>query len=115
MFVGHRAESAAIVLLDNEDAVRAVAPDFQALKAFQDLVIVTAPGDEQDVASRVFAVPWQERLLVGTTDDELTIQTRMVVEKEEADYLLRQLNPYLNNPLRLQDALSGMAGLRPLG
>jgi PhzF family phenazine biosynthesis protein len=57
LFTGHRAESAAIVLLDNEAAVRAVAPDFQALKAFQDLVIVTAPGDEQDVASRVFAVP----------------------------------------------------------
>jgi len=59
-------------------------------------------------------VPWQERLLIGTTDDELASQTRMVVEKEEADYLLRQLNPYLKNPLRLQDALSGMAGLRPL-
>lgn len=57
LFVGHRAESAAIVLLDNEDAVRAVAPDFEALKNFQDLVIVTARGDEQDVASRVFAVP----------------------------------------------------------
>jgi PhzF family phenazine biosynthesis protein len=57
LFVGHRAESAAIVLLDNEDAVRAVAPDFRALKGFHDLVIVTAPGDEQDVASRVFAVP----------------------------------------------------------
>jgi len=62
----------------------------------------------------IFAAPWQERLLVGTTDDELTSQTRMVIEKEEADYLLRQLNPYLTNPLRLQDALSGMAGLRPL-
>jgi PhzF family phenazine biosynthesis protein len=57
LFTGHRAESAAIVLLDNEDAVRAVTPDFQALKAFPDLVMVTAPGDEQDVASRVFAVP----------------------------------------------------------
>jgi PhzF family phenazine biosynthesis protein len=57
LFLGRRAESAAIVLLDNEDTVRAVAPDFQALKSFHDLVIVTAPGDEQDVASRVFAVP----------------------------------------------------------
>ena len=57
VFLGHRAESAAIVLLENEEAVRAVAPDFQALKGFQDLVIVTAPGNEQDVASRVFAVP----------------------------------------------------------
>ena len=57
IFTGHRAESAAIVLLDNERAVRAVTPNFQALKDFHDLVIVTAPGDEQDVASRVFAVP----------------------------------------------------------
>jgi PhzF family phenazine biosynthesis protein len=57
LFVGHRAEAAAIVLLEDEAAVRTVAPDFQALKAFQDLVIVTAPGDEQDVVSRVFAVP----------------------------------------------------------
>jgi PhzF family phenazine biosynthesis protein len=57
LFVGYRAESAAIVLLENEDAVRAVIPDFQALKTFHDLVIVTAPGNDQDVASRVFAVP----------------------------------------------------------
>ena len=66
VFIGHRAESAAIVLLENEDAVRAVEPDFEALKAFQDLVIVTAPGDEQDVASRVFAVP------CGINEDPVT-------------------------------------------
>ena len=66
LFTGHRTETAAIVLLENEDAVRAVAPDFEALKAFQDLVIVTAPGDEQDVASRVFAVP------CGVDEDPVT-------------------------------------------
>jgi len=62
----------------------------------------------------IFAVPWQERLLVGTTDDEVTPATRMMVEKDEADYLLRQLNPYLETPLRREQAVSGMAGLRPL-
>src|SRR6185295_9662782 len=62
----------------------------------------------------IFAVPWQERLLVGTTDDEVTPATRMVVEKREADYLLRQLNPYLQTPLRREQAISGLAGLRPL-
>jgi glycerol-3-phosphate dehydrogenase len=62
----------------------------------------------------IFAVPWQGRLLVGTTDDEVTPATRMVVTKEEAEYLLRQLNPYLESPLRREQALSGMAGLRPL-
>lgn len=62
----------------------------------------------------IFAVPWQERLLVGTTDDEVTAATRMVVQKDEADYLLRQLNPYLQTPLRREQAVSGLAGLRPL-
>jgi glycerol-3-phosphate dehydrogenase len=62
----------------------------------------------------IFAVPWQERLLVGTTDDEVTPATRMVVQKDEADYLLRQLNPYLKTPLRREQAVSGLAGLRPL-
>jgi PhzF family phenazine biosynthesis protein len=66
LFIGHRAESAAIVLLKDEDAVRAVEPDFEALKSCQDLVIVTAPGDEQDIASRVFAVP------CGINEDPVT-------------------------------------------
>jgi glycerol-3-phosphate dehydrogenase len=62
----------------------------------------------------IFAVPWQERILVGTTDDEVTPATRMIVQRDEADYLLRQLNPYLETPLRRKQVLSGMAGLRPL-
>ena len=62
----------------------------------------------------IFAVPWQERLLVGTTDDEVTPATRMVVQKDEAAYLIRQLNPYLRTPLRLGQTVSGLAGLRPL-
>ncbi len=62
----------------------------------------------------IFAVPWQGRLLVGTTDDEATPETRMVVLREEAVYLLRQLNPYLEKPLRMEQIVSGIAGLRPL-
>ena len=62
----------------------------------------------------IFALPWQARLLVGTTDDEVTPATRLLVERDEADYLLRQLNPYLATPLRREQTLSGMAGLRPL-
>jgi glycerol-3-phosphate dehydrogenase len=62
----------------------------------------------------IFAVPWQQRLLVGTTDDEVTPATRMLVQRDEAEYLLRQLNPYLQTPLRLEQTVSGMAGLRPL-
>src|SRR5215813_10457013 len=62
----------------------------------------------------IFAVPWMGRLLVGTTDDEATPETRMVVLRSEAEYLLRQLNPYLAKPLRLDQVVSGLSGLRPL-
>jgi glycerol-3-phosphate dehydrogenase len=80
----------------------------------------TFPGDDALLVPHtedgrvIFAVPWQQRLLVGTTDDEVTALTRMVVQRDEAEYLLRQLNPYLQTPLRLEQTLSGMAGLRPL-
>ncbi len=62
----------------------------------------------------IFAVPWQGRLLVGTTEDEATLETKLAVVKTEADYMLRQLNPYLARPLRIEQAVSGFAGLRPL-
>jgi len=45
----------ALVLLDDESAVRSVRPDFAALRRLPYLVSVTAPGDCHDVASRVFA------------------------------------------------------------
>ena len=49
-------EPALVALLDDEDAVRACSPDFAALRAYDELVVVTAPGDTTDIASRVFAV-----------------------------------------------------------
>ncbi|HVF83709.1 MAG TPA: PhzF family phenazine biosynthesis protein [Sphingomicrobium sp.] len=66
IFIGRGSEEAAIVLLRNEAEVRAVQPDFAALGAFPPLTIVTAPGDEQTIASRVFAVP------VGIDEDPVT-------------------------------------------
>src|SRR5256885_7720859 len=62
----------------------------------------------------IFAVPWQGRLLVGTTEDEATPETKMAVNRGEAEYMVRQLNPYLSQPLRVEQAVSGFAGLRPL-
>lgn len=55
LFYGFGGNDAAIALLDGELAVRAVEPDFAALKAFDRLVMVTAPGDSTDIVSRVFA------------------------------------------------------------
>ena len=62
----------------------------------------------------IFAVPWNGRLLVGTTDTGYTPGEEMVVTREEIDYLLRQLNQYLSTPLTADQMVSGYAGIRPL-
>jgi len=54
-FLSNEGNGNALVLLADEGAVRAVTPDFAALRLLPYLVSVTAPGDSQDVASRVFA------------------------------------------------------------
>ncbi len=62
----------------------------------------------------VFAIPYHGRLLVGTTEDPASPDAEMLVTRSEIDYLLRQINPYLNRPLAAADVVSGFAGLRPL-
>jgi glycerol-3-phosphate dehydrogenase len=62
----------------------------------------------------IFAIPWNGRLLVGTTDTGYTPGEEMVVTRDEIEYLLRQLNPYLNSPLTADHVVSGYAGVRPL-
>lgn len=54
-FLGRSGNGAAIALLADEAAVRAVAPDFASLRTIDRLVIVTAPGKATAVTSRVFA------------------------------------------------------------
>lgn len=54
-FFSERGNGNAVVLLKDEAAVRSVTPDFAKLVKLPYLVSVTAPGDEQDIASRVFA------------------------------------------------------------
>ena len=51
----------AIVPVESEAEVRAVRPDFAALKDIRRMAIVTAPGDEHAVASRVFVVLLRHR------------------------------------------------------
>jgi glycerol-3-phosphate dehydrogenase len=62
----------------------------------------------------LFAIPWLGRLLVGTTDDEAQPGDEMVVLKSEVEYLIRHLNRYLVKALRIDQAVSGFAGMRPL-
>ena len=63
----------------------------------------------------LFAVPWQDRVLLGTTD---TAVARAVMEprprEDEIAYLLRHAARYLARPPVRSDVLSAFAGLRPL-
>ena len=56
----------ALIPLANEAEVRSVAPDFVALKQIRRMAIVTAPGDDHDIVSRVF-VPY-----AGIDEDPVT-------------------------------------------
>lgn len=62
----------------------------------------------------IFAIPWMNRLLVGTTDTPSDPTGEMVVNRGEAEYLLRHLNRYIDPQFRLENVVSAMAGLRPL-
>jgi glycerol-3-phosphate dehydrogenase len=62
----------------------------------------------------LFAVPWNGRLLVGTTDEEVTPEDELAVTKADVEYMLRQLNHYLARPVTPDDIVSGFAGARPL-
>jgi PhzF family phenazine biosynthesis protein len=57
---------AAIIEVADEAAVRAVEPDFAALKGIHRMAVVTARGDRHDIASRVF-VPY-----LGIDEDPVT-------------------------------------------
>jgi PhzF family phenazine biosynthesis protein len=65
-FLSRAGNGNALVLVTDEAAVRAVEPDFAALARLPYLVSVTARGDEQDVASRVFAAYY------GVPEDPVT-------------------------------------------
>jgi glycerol-3-phosphate dehydrogenase len=63
----------------------------------------------------LFAVPWQGRVVLGTTDTpvaERSLEPRPL--PEEVDFLLTHIARYLTQDPRPADVLSCFAGLRPL-
>ncbi len=62
----------------------------------------------------LFAIPWGGRLLVGTTDEEVSPGVELAVTREDVEYLLRHLNHYLSQPVTTDDIVGGFAGARPL-
>jgi glycerol-3-phosphate dehydrogenase len=63
----------------------------------------------------LFAIPWHDRLLIGTTDVPLKeVSLEPLPLAEELDFLLRHAGLYLNRAPQTSDILSMFAGIRPL-
>lgn len=63
----------------------------------------------------LFAIPWYNEVVVGTTDTPLDIiSLEPVALEEEINFILRTAGKYLVKPPRREDILSIFAGLRPL-
>jgi glycerol-3-phosphate dehydrogenase len=63
----------------------------------------------------IFAVPWGDRVYVGTTDTEYDGPLDdPQVTPEDVGYVLDALNHYVTEPLTASDVLGTWAGLRPL-
>ena len=63
----------------------------------------------------LFAIPWYDKLVVGTTDTPLnTISLEPVALEEEINFILITAGKYFIKPPRREDILCVFAGLRPL-
>jgi glycerol-3-phosphate dehydrogenase len=62
----------------------------------------------------LFVVPWNGRLLVGTTEQEVSPDDDYFVSREDVEFMLGQLNKYLEHPVKASQIVSGYAGARPL-
>ena len=63
----------------------------------------------------LFAIPWYNEVVVGTTDTPLDkISIEPVALEKEIDFILQTAGRYLVKPPRREDILSIFAGLRPL-
>jgi glycerol-3-phosphate dehydrogenase len=68
-----------------------------------------------DDARVLFAVPWQDKVILGTTDTpikEVSLEPRAL--EEEIDFILEHARRYLAKGPERKDVLSMFAGIRPL-
>jgi len=79
------------------------------------------PGDSAmlvphtDDGRVIFAIPWKERILIGTTDVPMDApELEPHPTEEEIDYLLKYAQKYLKGDPTRADILSAFAGIRPL-
>lgn len=63
----------------------------------------------------LFAVPWQDAVVIGTTDTPLNIiSEEPAALEEEVEFIISHFNDYNEKKITRKDVLSVFAGLRPL-
>lgn len=62
----------------------------------------------------LFILPWNNHTLVGTTDEEATVEDNPVVKEKDIKYLLKHINKYFEMSITEKDIKSKWSGLRPL-
>ena len=63
----------------------------------------------------LFAIPWHDKVLLGTTDTAVeNISTEPTALKEEVDFVIGHFNRYACSAIGYRDVRSVFAGLRPL-
>jgi glycerol-3-phosphate dehydrogenase len=79
------------------------------------------PGDSAVMIPRtddgrvLFAIPWHDRALIGTTDTRVTsISAEPRPLPEETEFLLEHTRRYFSRPASASDVLSVFTGVRPL-
>ena len=107
-----------IIKMDTPDAPNLVRPS-QGVHLVVDKEFL--PGDDAlmipktDDGRVLFAVPWHDKIVVGTTDTPVQdASLEPVALEEEIEFILRTAGRYLEKPIRREDVRSVFAGLRPL-
>jgi glycerol-3-phosphate dehydrogenase len=104
--------------LDKPDAAPIIAPS-QGVHVVLDKSFL--PGDTAIMVPHtedgrvMFAIPWHDVSVVGTTDtpiDAVDLEPRPL--EEEIDFILETANAYLSHPAEREDIKSVFAGIRPL-
>ncbi|MBS1655437.1 MAG: glycerol-3-phosphate dehydrogenase/oxidase [Bacteroidetes bacterium] len=79
------------------------------------------PGDtaimipHTDDGRVLFAVPWHNKIILGTTDTPVTtISPEPMAHEDEINFILTHIGRYLTKDPQRKDVLSVFAGLRPL-
>jgi glycerol-3-phosphate dehydrogenase len=63
----------------------------------------------------IFAIPWQGKVVIGTTDlPAPSSQMEPGHSRDEIDFLIETIGPYLTRTVQPSDVLSVFSGLRPL-